>query len=111
MSKKELIHPPLNSVIESISGHYEYVNESILDTGEKKLLYYTGYSVTDRSCCGTGGCIFISIPGYVINLRHTHKTDGSCISTVEPIVDDKERTRIRHLLKGEVYHHQVIFIE
>lgn len=111
METREFTHPQLNREIEAISGHYEYIEESTIEYGERKLLLLSGYSVTDRSCCGTGGCIFISIPGYIVDHHHAQKEDGSFISTVEPVVDEEQRSSIRRLIRSNGYCQEVIFME
>ncbi len=111
MDSKEFTHPRLNEPVESISGHYEYIEESTVKAGSRTLLYFTGYSITDRSCCGTGGCGFIFIPGYLVKW-HNHINDtGEMISTVEPVPAGKEREAIKKLFQHSELHRQIIFMD
>ncbi|MFW5861705.1 MAG: hypothetical protein ACOCWZ_05590 [Spirochaetota bacterium] len=111
MNTREFTHPKLNEPVESISGHYEYIEESTMKAGSRTLLYLTGYSITDRSCCGTGGCGFIFIPGFVVKLHHHINETGENISTVEPVPAGKKRDEIQQLFQRSEIHRQIIFMD
>lgn len=101
----------MNEPVESISGHYEYIEESTVKAGSRILLYFIGFSITDRSCCGTGGCGFIFIPGYIVKLHHQANEKGNMISTVEPVPAGEERDAIKLLFQHSELHRQIIFMD
>lgn len=111
MNTREFEHPELYTQIESISGHYEYVRESTVEIGGRTLLYLKGYSVTDSSCCGVGGCIFYSIPGYVVKLNHAGTDRGTRISLVEPVTDENDREEIRKYFADSGTRPQILFVD
>ncbi|HMB19592.1 MAG TPA: hypothetical protein VKQ10_00870 [Spirochaetota bacterium] len=111
MNTKEYTHPRLNEPVESISGHYEYIEESTVKAGSRTILYLTGFSITDRSCCGTGGCGFIFIPGYIVKLHHHISDTGEMISTVEPVPAGEKQDEIKQLFQNFELHRQIIFMD
>lgn len=111
MNTKEFTHPRLNEPVESISGHYEYIEESTVKEGSRTLLFLTGYSITDRSCCGTGGCGFIFIPGYIVKLHHQSNDKGDMVSTVAPVPAGEKREEIKQLFQHSELHRQIIFMD
>jgi len=100
----EYIHTVPNSRVESISGHYVVEKEVRLPYKGREILVAFGYAMIDKSCCGSGGCRFANVPGYILNWRTKTAGDGSPVSDVEPIEDETERAEIRNLIdKNELY--------
>ncbi|MBN1533295.1 MAG: hypothetical protein JXA20_11575 [Spirochaetes bacterium] len=98
MATSDFIHPVLNEEIQSISGRYAYLQEKQLEFEGRKILYYTGYGVTDSSCCGYGGCAFCLVAGFVVRWRYRAAEGRSDVSEVEPVSDASLQLRITELL-------------
>lgn len=75
----------------------------------RDFLYVMGAAIIDSSCCGPGGCQFLSVPGYIVSWKSRVNEDGLFMSEVEPITDESERKQIRNLTKGLFPHAHVIF--
>jgi hypothetical protein len=100
----EYTHYQLNEKIESISGHYLLEKETLLPYKGREVLVVFGYAVVDKSCCGSTGCRFANVPGYVIEWRTHSAADGSPVSLVEPVTDETEQNEIHDLIdKAECY--------
>lgn len=93
-------HPQLGQEVESIAGVYAYTEEKRLQIAEKDVLYFIGYSVTNKSCCGVGGCMFATVAGFV--LQYAAKKDrDNIVSEVEPITEEALRKHIEKLIKAQ----------
>ena len=106
---KEHTHYDLNQENIAISGSYVLTNEVRLPFGEREVFYLTGYSVVDSSCCGTGGCGYALVPGFIISWKSKKNKDGLFVSHVEPIRDKEDQKEIRRLIGGSELVQQVIF--
>ncbi|HDP80404.1 MAG TPA: hypothetical protein ENN21_06130 [Spirochaetes bacterium] len=98
MNRKDFIHPEMDEEIRSISGRYGFNREDTVLFGDREVLYFTGYSVTDSTCCGVGGCYFSLVPGYLTRRHYRTTPEGRAVSEVEPIVDEQERKEVTRLL-------------
>ncbi|MBN2516286.1 MAG: hypothetical protein JXC33_09690 [Deltaproteobacteria bacterium] len=105
----EYTHEELDKEVQFIAGNYRFIEEDRLPYKGRDIVYVVGVAVVDNSCCGTGGCRFIRVPGYVVSWKAT--TDGSNlpVSTIEPIKDEEERKDIKNLLDREYQHTQIFF--
>lgn len=93
-------HPRLGKEVESIAGIYAYTEEKHLQIDERDVLYFIGYSVTNKSCCGVGGCMFATVAGFVQQYA-LKKDEDNIVSEVEPITDAVLRKHIEKLLKAQ----------
>lgn len=107
----EHIHEPPGTEVRCIGGHYTITEEGRLSHRGRILLYWVGVAVVDSSCCGTGGCRFIHVPGYVTAWQNRIRPDSLPVSTVEPVADRKDRKIIKALLDQQFPHSQVSFRE
>ena len=57
-----------------------------------------GIAGVESSCCGTGGCAFIKVPGYVLAWKKECNEAGRSISNVEGIVSEESQAAIRNIL-------------
>lgn len=96
---KEFIHYEMNEEIRAIGGQYTLTKEVRLPMNGRELLYITGYSVFDTSCCGAGGCGYAIVPGFILDWKTGKNVDGRYISRVEPVTDIKLQKEIRMLIK------------
>jgi hypothetical protein len=110
MITRDFTHLSLNEEIITISGRYAYLHERLLEFEGRKILYYTGYGVTDSSCCGYGGCTFCLVAGFVVRWRY-RETEGRGVSEVEPVDDASVRVRLTELLQGMEFTTQVNYHE
>ena len=104
------VHQEPGTEVTSISGHYTILEERCGEFAGKKFLYVIGGAVIDSSCCGTGGCRFIHVPGYLIAWKAGQSDAGLPVSEVEPILDESERKAIGQLLDAEYPNSQIIFL-
>ncbi len=93
-------HPPLGEEVESISGFYVYTEEKRLQLNEREVLYFVGYSVTNKSCCGVGGCMFATVAGFITNYA-SQIVEGKVISDIKPITNEETQHHIEKLLKKQ----------
>ncbi len=93
-------HPQLGQEVESIAGVYAYTEEKRLQIDEKDVLCFIGYSVTNKSCCGVGGCMFATVAGFVQQYA-VKKGEDNIVSMVEPITDTALRKQIEKLIKAQ----------
>ena len=105
----EYIHPVIQEDIASISGHYQFTKESLLNYSGRNVLYLSGHAELN-SCCGRGGMIFCFVPGYVTRLRYKKNAGDTYISEIETIRDEDDRARIAALIQKSEFCQQVNFL-
>ena len=96
--RKEYTHE-LNREISALCGWYVLNKEEKICLGGKDVLYVSGYSVVESSCCGGGGCRYALVPGSIIEWRRRRNKKGMEISVVEPIRDGALRGEIQRLIE------------
>ncbi len=64
----------------------------------KEVLYLVGTAVIEASCCGTGGCGFIKVPGYIRKWKKGRNENGRPVSEVERIDAQDQQREIQDLL-------------
>ena len=106
---KDYIHPVLNQEIRTISGHYILSIENRLRFNDRQVLYFIGCAVVDSSCCGTGGCAYALVPGYIRQWKYKLNAGHLWVTQVEPIRDKADRQALRLLIKEEEGVQQVNF--
>ena len=102
-------HIALNQEIESIGGRYVLDNEECVTFQGRSLLVVYGYSSIDCSCCGTGGCRFANVPGFIVSLRNRKDNNGLPVSEVEPIDEENTRSEIAAMITDKESYCQVNF--
>jgi hypothetical protein len=107
---KDHIHPVLNEEIRTISGHYILSRENRLPYEDRQILYFIGCAVVDSSCCGTGGCAYALVPGYIRQWKYKLNAGNLAVTQVEPIRDEADRQALRQLIKEKEGVQQVNFI-
>ena len=106
---KDCIHPVLNEEIRTISGHYILSRENRLPFNDRQVLYFIGCGVVDSCCCGTGGCAYALVPGYIRQWRYKLNAGNLSVTQVEPIRDKDDRHELRLLIKAKEGVQQVNF--
>jgi hypothetical protein len=106
----EYVHQELGTEVRSISGYYTIQEEGGLSYRDREVLYVVGGAVVDNSCCGSGGCRFIHIPGYVVSRKSRENEEGLSVSDVVPIYSADERAEIQKILDAAYPQSQIIFL-
>ena len=107
---KEFSHPALNKHIQAIGGKYVLTKEDILRYEEQEILYLTGVAVFDTTCCGSGGCSYAVVPGYVKKWKYKKDPENNPVSIVEPISNDRIREKIKEMILKKETVYQVDFL-
>ncbi len=102
-------HRPLGQEVTSISGYYAIVEEKRIPFQGREALIAKGYFAVDSSCCGTGGCGFALVPGYVLQWKASTNEKGEPVSEIEPVRDDEEKQALRRLILESEQVQQVNF--
>jgi len=107
---KEHVHE-LNEEVRFLAGAYVLEREGCIEQDGRQVLYAVGHAFVDRACCGTWGCRYAFVPGYVIQHQVRKNDRGLWVSEVEPIADEQARQEITRILKDKEYVQQVQFSE
>lgn len=105
----EVTHPILNQEITAIGGHYTFLNEKLLTFENKTVLYFSGCSLLDSTCCGTGGVSFARVSGFVHDLKYKKTLAGVPVSLVEPISDRSVQKKLSQMIRYKENVNQVEF--
>lgn len=106
----KFIHSAPGEQTDSISGHYVVEKEELYSIGGRHVLVVFGVAVIDRSCCGTGGCRFARVAGYVTKWADgTQEQNAAAVVEVEPVVNDDERQAIEDAINNSELYCQVNF--
>lgn len=105
----EYVHQPLNQPVTAIGGHYLLVKEAQIPFQGRKVLYLVGHAIFDTTCCGTGGCAYALVPGFILSWKTGTSEDGLAVSAVQPIHQPDLQDQIRRLLERQERVQQVIF--
>jgi hypothetical protein len=96
---KNFIHYEINEEVRAIGGGYTFIKEDRLYLDGRKVLFFIGHAVFDTSCCGSGGCGYAIVPGFVTAWKIGKSDSGRFISRVESITDADLQNKIRNILK------------
>jgi hypothetical protein len=95
----QFTHPELNKRVEFFGGGYVFIEEGKIIYQGKEVLYFLGIAGIEASCCGTGGCAFIKVPGYVRSWKKTRNEFGQPVSEVERIVHEDSQKEVKRILE------------
>ena len=109
MANIKYTHSQLNEELYAISGHYSLEKEVRLKYNNSEVLYVVGHAVIDTSCCGTGGCRYALVPGYIINWQNETNESNLPVSEVETISDKAIKDDIQRIIKEKEVITQVDF--
>ncbi|HVN71105.1 MAG TPA: hypothetical protein VMU10_03705 [Desulfomonilia bacterium] len=84
----EFVHPRLDEMVEAVGGHYLFTKEDNLAHGRGNIIYFVGYAVTDRACCGLTGCGYAVVAGHIVSPRYRTDKENRIISLINPIEED-----------------------
>lgn len=60
----------------AISGGYELDTEGKIEVDGREILYAVVNAVVDSSCCGSWGCRYALVPGYVLTWKYRENEEG-----------------------------------
>jgi hypothetical protein len=103
------VHRPLNQEVTAIGGSYLLVKEDCLLFQDRSVLYLVGHAAFDATCCGTGGCAYALVPGFVLDWKSNTDREGLAISHVAPIRDPAVQDGVRRLIQAREMVQQVLF--
>jgi hypothetical protein len=106
---KEFVHHKINEEVRAIGGQYTLTKEVRLPFGEDEILYITGYAVFDTSCCGSGGCGYAIVPGFIRDWKIRQNKDGQDVSRVEPVKNPGMQKKIREMVRQQEMVQEVRF--
>lgn len=92
-------HTPLGQEITAVAGHYVLQEEKRVPFRGRELLVARGYAVVDSSCCGSGGCGFAHVAGYLVGWKLRANEKGEAVSEVQPVRNEEEQETIRKLIR------------
>lgn len=95
----EYVHQELGKDVNAMAGYYTPMNELRLEHDGKEVLCITGLGVIESSCCGTGGCAYAIVPGYIVNWKFKENEAGLPVSEVESVADKEARREISAILQ------------
>ena len=107
---QDFSHPELNVRVTAIGGSYFLLKEVRLPFDGEDLLYLIGAAVFDTTCCGTGGCAYALVPGFVRQWKYKTNANGRPVSQVSPVADDRLRERVKAFIVEKESIHQVDFV-
>lgn len=102
-------HRPLGQEVRSISGSYAIEEEKSISFRGREVLLAKGWWAVDSSCCGTGGCGFALVPGYVLGWKSSRNEKGEPVTEIEPVQDPAEKEALRELIQSSEKVPQVNF--
>ncbi|MCE5262786.1 MAG: hypothetical protein LLG97_04540 [Deltaproteobacteria bacterium] len=105
----EYCHQEPGTEVRFLAGHYTIVSEERIAHQGRELLIVVGIAAVESTCCGTQGCRFVNVPGYVLAWKHRQTEEGAPISEVESIAGEEVQTEIRRLLGRRFPHSQILF--
>ena len=108
-AQQEHIHHPLNQEVTAIGGHYVFTDEVRLPFNDREVLYLLGYAVFDTTCCGSGGCNYAMVAGYIREWKCGTNSEGLPVSQVERIDDPAHRKTITCMIQEKQCVNQVNF--
>ncbi|MBU1181214.1 MAG: hypothetical protein ABIJ52_06480 [Pseudomonadota bacterium] len=77
--------------------------------GERNVFYMTGCAAFDTTCCGTGGCAFANVPGFILSWKNKFNSDDFYVSAIEPVTDFDIQNKIREIIRKKEGINQVNF--
>ncbi len=103
------IHKEIGQEIRSISGSLTILEEVRLSHQGRDLLCVVQVGIIDNACCGSGGCLFIEVPGYLLSRDRENDGTGQRTSQVMPVEDEAEKKAITAALNKLYPYSQIYF--
>jgi hypothetical protein len=109
-AQAEYVHQELDREITAIGGYYVLVKEVRLPFRGQEILYLVGHAAFETTCCGTGGCAYGLVPGFILDWKGRVDKDGLFVSRVEPIRDKSIQEQVRKAIEKREMVHQFRFL-
>ena len=106
----DFAHPKLNEGVSAIGGEYQFTAERQIDVDGRPLLYYTGFFMIDRSCCGISGCAYALVAGFVREWKFRINDCGRPVSRVAPVRSPDLQKRVAAMIQQQDPLMQVSFL-
>ncbi len=106
---RDFVHVELDEEITAIGGHYVMTKEVRLPYNDREILYLAGYAVYDTTCCGSGGCGYALVAGYIENWKYRTNRNGQPVTKAETITDNDIQNDLRLLIEKSELVNQVRF--
>ena len=106
---REVEHPRLGESVDAIGGSYYILEEKEVTFLRRRLLFWVGVGVVDRSCCGIGSCRYILVSGFVEDWK-CRKEGELEFSKVELVSSTWLQKKITELLRRREKVEQVQFL-
>jgi len=96
---RDYIHAELGKEVNALSGYYTAVDEKKVPYNGREALCFIGEYVTEGFCCGKSESRYAQVAGYIVNWKSKNDKNGTPISEVEPITDEKARRDLTDIIK------------
>jgi len=106
---QDFSHPELNVQVTAIGGSYFMLKEARLQLNGEDILYLVGTAIFDTTCCGTGGCAYALVPGFIRKWQYKTDANGRPVSRVKSVSERRLRKKIREMIFKKESVHQVNF--
>jgi hypothetical protein len=103
-------HPELNLQVTAIGGNYVLLKEVRLPFNDEEILYLVGMAIFDTTCCGTGGCAYALVPGFIRQWQYKTDANSRPVSQVKHIGQERLRKKIREMIFKKEAVHQIDFM-
>jgi hypothetical protein len=107
--ERKFVHPRLNLQVKAIGGRYVLLKEDRLSLEGEEVLFLTGVAVFDSTCCGSGGCSYAIVPGFVRKWKYQTDHEGNPVSLVSPVPEGPAREKIKTMILNKEPVYQVDF--
>ena len=105
----EYVHNELNKEVYAIGGHYVLTGNVRLPFHGREILYLTGFGVFDTTCCGSGGCCYVSVIGFIKGWQSKTDENGNFVTITEPVRDKSTQDELRRIIEKKEMVTQVSF--
>ena len=105
----EYLHQAPGTEVRFLAGHYTIIEELRIVHRGREILAVVGIAAVGSSCCGTQGCRFVNILGYIIAWKERLSENGVPVSMVETVTNEIDRAEIREILERRFPYSQILF--
>ncbi|MHB9096618.1 MAG: hypothetical protein ACYC5X_02225 [Syntrophales bacterium] len=105
----EYLHQAPGTEVRFIAGHYTIVEEQRIAHCGQEFLAVVGIAAVGSTCCGTQGCRFVNVPGYIVAWKDRLSENGVPVSIVEAVASESEQAEIREILERRFPYSQILF--
>jgi hypothetical protein len=107
---RDYIHAELGKEVNALSGYYVAREEKRIAYNSKEVLCLIGDYVTEGFCCGKSESSYAQVAGYIVNWKAKREKNGTPVSEVEPITDEKAKKDLTEIIKGSEFVRIVEFL-